>query len=257
MTERRQTVDIAPLSRQRHADLSLDTSDRFSFAKNFSAVPIVLRELESAVRDLPVFFSKDGEGVRLMALLGIEKGENLHVRADGSWDGRYVPATLRQYPFVLGMVEGREDALLSIDQQYEGFNTEGRGTPLFDQAGEPTEIVQSARKFAEQFAKSSALTRKFCGEMDALNILDPIVVRANNVDGKEQQIRGLQVVNREKLLALPAEQIKEMLRTGMLESIFLHLHSLGNIGFPMTSKVTAGTPNRTNGVSAQDLSQLG
>lgn len=257
MTQKEQTVDIAPLSKERHADLSLDMSDRFAFAKRFSSVPIVLRELGSAVRDLPVFFVKGKDGLQLTALLGFEKGENTHVRADGTWEGRYVPATLRQYPFVLGMIKGQKDALLSIDQAYDGFNVEGRGTPLFDEDGEPTEIVKSARNFAQQFAQSSALTQKFCQEIDALEILDPIVVKAEKPDGQTHELRGLHVVSREKLLALPPEKANELLRTGMLESIFLHLHSLGNMGLASGRSSAPGASANVNGARSPDLRQLG
>lgn len=34
-----------------------------------------------------------------IVILGLRDGENLMVRADGSWDARYLPAFLRRYPF--------------------------------------------------------------------------------------------------------------------------------------------------------------
>ena len=257
MSDQNTAVDIAPLSKDKHAGWSLDMGQRYDFARQFSVVPVVLREISTAARELPIFFARDGEGIRLIALLSARKGGNDHVRADGTWEGDYVPAVLRQYPFVIGMVEGQDEALLSIDQGYPGFNQEGRGVALFDEAGHPTKVVRDARNFAQEFAKSSTLTRKFCSDLQSLDVLDPMAMTVTGPDGKKNEIRGLLMVSREKLKALAADKIHEMLRSGMMEAIFSHLLSLGNLASLASHSSGEQEVKRTEKPGPSDIQQLG
>ena len=48
-------------------------------------------------------------------------------------------------------------------------------------------------------------------------------------DGEKREIDGLQTVNRDKLKALPDEKVKELLTSNLMELIFMHLQSLGNL----------------------------
>jgi hypothetical protein len=250
-------ADIAPLSKAKHGDWSLDSEGGYDFARRFSVVPVVLRETSAAALELPIFFTREGDGIKMIALLSVRKGKNAHVREDGTWEGDYIPAVLRQYPFVIGMVEGQSQALLSIDQGYPGFNQEGRGAALFDDSGEPAKIVASARQFAEEFAKSSTLTRKFCEDLNALDILDPMSVTLQGPDGTKNKIQGLLMVSREKLKALPADEVYKMLRSGMMEVIFSHLLSLGNLG-SLAPQSTEGRAARHSGQPRPaDMRQLG
>jgi len=221
--------DVAPLSSEAHGDWSLQREGGYGFARQMSAAPLVLREMAAAAREFPVAFAREGGGVRLFAVLGLKKGENLFVRADGRWDGGYVPAGLRQYPFVIGRVKDSDRALLSIDQGYAGFNRKGEGEALFGENGEVSEFVAKARDFAEELAKSSALTERFCKTLADLDVLSPMRITLAGPDGEKREIDGLRTVDRDKLKALPGDKVKELLESNSMELIFLHLQSLGNL----------------------------
>ncbi len=228
-TEQRLFSNVAPLSSEAHGGWSLKRKAGYGVARNLSSVSLVLREFPEAVREFPIVFAREGDEVMPQAMLGLKKGENLFVREDGRWDGSYVPAALRQYPFVIGRVKDSDQALLSIDQDYAGFNSDGDGQALFDRLGAPSELVVKAQEFAKQIADSAAMTQRFCRTLQDLGILTPMGISLTTPDGKKREIKGFQTVNRDKLKALSGESVRALLTSNMMELIFLHLQSLNNL----------------------------
>jgi hypothetical protein len=112
MPDQRIFSDVAPLSKEAHGDWSLQMEGGYGFTRHLSAAPLVLREMSAAAREYPIVFAREGDGIKPFAILGLKKGENLFVQEDGRWGGSYVPALLRQYPFVIGRVKDSDQALL-------------------------------------------------------------------------------------------------------------------------------------------------
>ena len=229
MPDQRIFSDVAPLSKETHGDWSLQMEGGYGFARHMSAMPLVLREMPAVAREFPIVFAREGDGIKPFAILGLKKGENLFVQEDGRWGGSYVPAGLRQYPFVIGRVKDSDQVLLSIDQGYAGFNQNGEGEALFNENGVASELVTKARDFAEDLAKSSALTERFCKTLMDLDLLSPMRITLAGPDGKKREIEGLQTVDREKLKVLSGDKVQELLQSNSMELIFLHLQSLGNL----------------------------
>jgi hypothetical protein len=229
MPDQRIFSDVAPLSKEAHGDWSLQMEGGYGFTRHLSAAPLVLREMSAAAREYPIVFAREGDGIKPFAILGLKKGENLFVQEDGRWGGSYVPALLRQYPFVIGRVKDSDQALLSIDQGCAGFNQKGEGEALFDENGAASEVVTKAVDFAQDLAKSLAQTERFCKTLKDLDVLSPMRITLAGPDGEKHEIEGLQTVDREKLKALPNDKLKELLQLNLMEMIFLHLQSLGNL----------------------------
>lgn len=228
-TDQKLNTDIAPLSSEAHGDWSLKMEEGYGFARGMSAVSLALMELPAAAREFVIVFAREGDGVAPRVVLGLRNGENLYVEPDGSWGASYVPAMLRQYPFVIGRVKDSDQSLLSIDQGYAGFNTKGEGKALFDANGEPSEFVAKTREFANQLATSSSQTARFCKTLQELEILSPMRLTLTAANGEKREITGFQAVSRDALKALPDDKIKDLLQSNMMELIFLHLQSLGNL----------------------------
>ena len=250
-------TEIAPLSKERHAGWSLDWKGRYGFARQFGFLPITLAEMPTAARSLPIFFVREAAGLKPIVLLSVQKGDNHFVQADGTWDAGYVPAVLRQYPFIVGLVESQDQAVLCIDQAYSGFNREGRGSALFDESGEPAEVVRNALEFGRQLARAKAVTDRFCKVLLELDILAPVDLTMKGPAGKTADVRGLQTVSREKLKSLGSERAQDLLKTDMMETLFLQLHSLENLnsGKYQTQNDALAKPHEP--LRAPDLRQLG
>ena len=62
---------------------------------------VVPSEFEQLQREYPILFRKDSDGgFQAVAILGLDRGENLFLR-EGEWIARYIPATLRRGPLFL------------------------------------------------------------------------------------------------------------------------------------------------------------
>ena len=229
MPDQKMYSNVVPLSSEAHGDWNLQVTGGYGFARHLNLLPLVLRELPLAAAEFPIVFVREGDDIRVVAMMGFKKGENLFVHEDGRWDGSYVPAMLRQYPFVIGRVKDSDKAFLSIDKGCSGFNQRGDGEALFDETGAASEFVTKAQKFAEEFAKSSVLTGQFCGMLKELEVLTPMRITLTAPDREKREIAGLLTVNRDKLKALPNDKIKELMQSNLMEMIFLHLQSLGNL----------------------------
>ena len=223
-------ANAVPVSRERHAALSLEPVGGYSFASKTNSVPIVATEFAQVAKEYPIVYVKSGDGVTPVALFGVGQDENRFVAADGAWKGRYVPAFLRRYPFVLAESSEPGKLVLCIDEAYAGLNKSGRGQPLFGMDGKPSAILDDATKFLRSLRTYAAQTVRFGQAVRAAGILSRARIEASGSNGKKAAIAGALVVDRRKLKELPADALSDLARRGYLELIYLHLASLAGGG---------------------------
>ncbi len=96
-----------PLDNVEHR--SLRVAPNFSTElDNVNQALVVPGEFEEVQREYPIFIRKDQDDQFVaVALLGLEKGENLFVEGE-LWKARYIPATHSRGPFFLGARETEE-----------------------------------------------------------------------------------------------------------------------------------------------------
>jgi hypothetical protein len=89
------------LSAMEHAQLAVARKRNYSFCAKVNSIPVVLSEVPRLIGHYPVAFTL-GEQPMLMAIVGARNDENLFVDEAGNWEpGRYIPAYVRRFPFVL------------------------------------------------------------------------------------------------------------------------------------------------------------
>ena len=91
-----------PLSAETHRDLRFSPDQPFDFARELVFIPLTAAELFKVARETVIVFPIQ-RGVP-QALVAFEAGCNVYIDDAGHWMGRYVPAHLRRYPFVLGEI---------------------------------------------------------------------------------------------------------------------------------------------------------
>ena len=222
--------NVKPVNRQEHGDLALKSTNRYDFARETNAVPLVVGEFQWASEDYPVVFTPTPEGLIPSAILGVRDKENAFVKADGSWDARYIPAFVRRYPFVFGGDPKGETFTLMIDDSYEGLNRENKGERLFDGDGTQTQFLNQTLNFLREYQAQFLRTRTFCERLKELDLLAPVEAHVPLPEDPKRTLSGFQVVNREKLKALSDKVVDELFRRDELEAIYLHQFSLRNIG---------------------------
>lgn len=211
-----------------HAKKAVKKYDDFSFARDVTSAPLGWSEIQKASRSHPVVFTSEGPLVPV-ALLGFTRDESVCVDEHGNWNGSYVPAHIRRYPFVLGDTdEGTEFTIMVAE---EALTEETEDRRLFSDSGEEGEVVKSAREFLISFQKEILRAEKLCS---GLREQDVLVDRSLHLkqDGKSSgTVQGVQIVDKERLDELPDTILAEWVRSGLMELITLHLNSISNYTF--------------------------
>jgi hypothetical protein len=215
-----------PLSAGRHADCAVEVRD-YTFCRRVNSVPLTAVEFRSAAGEYPIVFVADGQSVQPAVVLGLRAQENLYVSDDGEWQGRYVPAFVRRYPFVFS--QGTEDRhfVLCVDEAFHGFNRAGRGNALFTPDGQPSTYVERVLRFLQDYRAQFVRTRAFCARLAQLELFVPMRARVGAA-GAEVSLGGFSIVDRNRLKALSGERLTELMAEDELELVYLHLQSLRN-----------------------------
>lgn len=228
---------MVPLDRVVHRNLKMKegaTSIERTVGQNSMFLAVV--EFADACKEYPIVFVHVGppsadaspRPIAPLLVLGLTTGTNLFVK-DGAWTGRYLPAYLRRYPFMMARIDGKEDNLaVCIDAEWEGFS-ETEGQPLFDEKGENTELMSKAYAFVESFERESSRTRAACDELLKHGLLQDMRFEATLANGEKLNVDGFLAIDEKKLAELSDAQVLQMHRNGLLSLIEMHRVSLGNM----------------------------
>ncbi len=219
--------EAVPVSKEEHAKLSIDTAQNYSFASGVNSVPLTATEFPFAARDYVIVFA-GGETPMPAAILGVQQNRNLFVANDGHWEGRYIPAFVRRYPFVFSSNDDQSKFTLCIDKDFQGFNEEGKGERLFDEEGENSSYLERMLNFLQEYQVQFQRTQAFCQQLKDLELLESMQAQITLPSGSQQSLTGFQVINRDRLKALDGDKLAELAGTDALELAYLHLQSLNN-----------------------------
>ncbi|MGB1189742.1 MAG: SapC family protein [Pseudomonadales bacterium] len=227
-----------PLSSVHHADWTLRLPEpRFGFAASINSVVLAGIEFVEASKDYPIVFAKAAEALVPVALLGLRETKNLYVDSHGEWlDGHYVPAFIRRYPFVLAEGPGPEP-VVCIDEAFEGFGKPegeggadglGIGEALFLE-GEPQPVLSKAMEFLGEFQRQFDRTKRFVAGLEEHDLLTEVSATITDQQSVKTHLKGLKVVDEQKLIGLSDEVALRLFRSGELSWIYAHLMSIGNL----------------------------
>jgi hypothetical protein len=220
---------VVPVNRERHAKTRIREMKGFGFAAKFHIAYVTMHEFARAAAVYPIVFveDKDKDVFRPVALLGLEAGENLFVGADGAWDASYVPAIIRRYPFALAATGSEGQFTICIDEGSE-LVSDSDGNPLFDDKGEPTQVIENVKRYLAELQQMDQLTQQFSAWLKANNMLTPLNMRVRDHD-KVKNIAGCYVVNEERLNNLSDERFLELRGQRFLPAIYAQLMSLAQV----------------------------
>ncbi len=219
--------EAVPVSKEQHANLSIDITQNYSFAGGVNSVPLTATEFPFAARDYVIVFA--GPDIPMpAAILGIQQDKNLFVSDDGQWQGRYIPAFIRRYPFVFSSNEDASTFTLCVDKEFRGLNEDGRGERLFTEAGENSTYLERMLNFLQEYQAHFQRTQAFCKQLKDLDLLESMQAHISMPSGSQQSLTGFQVINRDRLKALDGDKLAELAQTDALELAYLHLQSLNN-----------------------------
>lgn len=221
---------LQPITLTRHRDRRWRRYSDYCFAANETLAPLVVQELSKAVMSLPIGFIPEADQYKLVAIQGLQPGQNLFVTADGRWLGGYIPAHYRANPFALAKTtEGQqvlcidEDSGLLIDDP-----APDEGEPFFDADGQPAEPLRLVLSFLEKLAADRQRTECLCALLAEQALIQPWPLTLKTADG-EHPVEGLHRIDEAALNALPAAAFETLRQAGALPLIYSQLLSMQHI----------------------------
>lgn len=219
---------VVPISKEKHGNLSVKTGDNYHFAKVANAIPVTLGEFAPASLEYPLVFVENENSLMPVMVIGLQAEQNLYVNEDGEWQGKYIPAFVRRYPFVFALSDDQKTFTLCIDESFSGCNENGRGERLFDAEGEETQYLKNVLNFLKNYQTQFQATEQFSKKLQELELLEQMQMQFNSGEEQTASLSGFFAVSREKLKQLTGEQLAELMQLGWLELIYLHLQSINN-----------------------------
>ncbi|MEM7710782.1 MAG: SapC family protein [Pseudomonadota bacterium] len=219
---------LTPVTPERHGALRLRGMRDFGHAINVNAIPLTAEEFPRAMRDYPIVLA-DGPANLPVALVGMTANRNDQIDEDGMWaKGRYVPAYLRRYPFLLVReAEGADRSVLCADMTSTLFTEDrGEGDALFED-GEAAPVLSRVLDFCTRYDEAMVRTRSLMEDAAALDLVQSSRVEVNR-DGKTGRIEGFSVIAEDRLRALPDDKLADLARRGVLSLFHAHQMSLSN-----------------------------
>jgi hypothetical protein len=217
-----------------------------AFIERSNAVPISFTEFPVVAREYPIVFagSEQGKPPAAVAVLGLTAAENLYVR-DGAWQaGAYVPAYVRRYPFCMARLPqpatGQPSHVICVEREF----VDERGEALFDAEGRPGGRWPDIQRLLSEYEADLDRTRGMCTMLADYGLLEPFTMQATLAKergGATMQLTGMQRVGEKLLENLNAAQLKNLIRTGVMARLYVHLLSLENFSRLLERKA-AGAP---------------
>ena len=218
-----------PLDVKRHKQAAIRPGSEFGFARDTNSIPLNAIEFLEAVRHYPIVFTM-GDHPLPVAIVGLER-LNYFVQPDNSWKpGTYIPAYVRQYPFVLFERPEEKKFYLCIDEGAPHFSpsaAEG-ARRLYSDDEKSSDITNNALQFCTAFYNHHLITRNFCEDLKTHKLLMPYQSEAKLASGKTMNLAGFRMIDEKAFNALPDKVFLEFRRKGWLPFIYFALASTAN-----------------------------
>jgi hypothetical protein len=193
----------------------------------------MLQEFVAAAPHYPIFFlqSADSKDYHPVSVFGLVENQNLFIK-NGKFEGAYVPAAVRAYPFTLA--QANDDQLILCINEESDIVSKTEGQPLFDAEGKATEFFEGVNNFFKEFIDANNVSRNITAQLAEMGLFKADGLQYRDAAGAERRVNGFFVIDREKFDALTDEQFLSLRKFGVLPAIYAHFSSLERIGALIT-----------------------
>jgi hypothetical protein len=227
-------VNLVVLDSQTHRNVRIARRPTRECAE-LNVVSVIPREFQRLVAHYPIFFTKSTESGRFepAALLGFERQENLFF-VNGRWDVAYVPLQIQRQPFSLiprrGAGPAGSQPALDVALDLDSANIQAQeGERLFLDDGGPSKFLQDITSMLSALVSGSREAYAFTGRLAELNLIEPVRIDVEFVDGSEAKLQGLYWIAAAALKALPAAQLAELRDREFLEWLYFQMASVSHV----------------------------
>lgn len=222
-------MTTARLDNVAHATLRVRTGHGAEFGDAVNQVAVFANEFAAVQRHYPILFLRQNGGpLQPLAILGLDRDENLFLHA-GGWDAGYVPALLRRGPFLIGLAADGEP-LIHIDLDHPRMaDASDPGEPLFlPQGGHAPALVA-----ALDALRAIHIGNQAAPILDALftelDLVEEVRLEVNLSETRSIKFDGYLAVTPERIAALDGAALERLNRAGLLEAAVFAATSLGTM----------------------------
>lgn len=216
------------LNNVEHADLRVALRHGPEHGDALNQVPVFPTEFADVSREYPILFRKDAQGgLQAVALLGLDRDENLFLARDG-WQARYIPAVQRRGPFLIGFQQtsnGREPmVLIDLDDPRVGH-----GEPLFLPQGGNTPLLDTISRTLKALHQGVEIMPQMFAAFEAEGLIEPVQLELKLGPERSYVLADIYTISESRLAALPGAALERLNRAGFLGAAFMVLASMPNI----------------------------
>jgi SapC len=215
-----------------HRHLRVHASPSARLGDNVMACLTVPAEFRQVQGHFPIVFHRDltTGTFNALALFGFENGENLFVDGD-TWDAPYRPLALAIQPFLVGRsASGDASAQVHIDMASPRISTNGDGTLLFDDAGQPTPYLETIAEKLGDLDHAYRAAPAFFAALERHELLEPFTMDVTLVDGARHSLVGYHAIDEDKLAQLDGDALAALHGEGHLQQLFMAVASMSRLG---------------------------
>lgn len=215
-----------------HGQLRVHAGPGARFGDSVMACLTVPAEFRQVQGYFPIVFHRDlaSGAFNALALFGFENGENLFLDGD-KWDAPYRPLALAIQPYLVGR-GARDDAAaqVHIDMASPRISTDGEGTLLFDDAGQPTPYLETVAEKLGDLDHAYRAGPAFFAALERHALLEPFTMDVSLVDGARHSLVGYHAINEDRLAQLDGDALSALHGEGHLQQLFMAVASLSRLG---------------------------
>lgn len=217
-----------------HNELRVKTGFSAKYGDNINQVLVFPTEFAFVQREYPIFFRKDEKGeFQAVALLGLDKGENLFLR-EPAWNARYIPAVQQRGPFLIGLHTGSDDGsddrepMIHVDLDDSRISFE-QGTPVFLQHGGNSPYLEHVSRMLQIIYQGTALAKPMFNAFEEAGLIESMEAEVMIDEQVKYKLPDFFTINQDRLAALDGDTLERLNRQGYLQLAMLVVHSLGNV----------------------------
>jgi hypothetical protein len=224
--------DFQPLNFEQHKSLGYTEKYGSEYGHQVGVVMVLPNEFAKVQREYPILFRKDSETGRFLpvALLGFEENENLFLNENSTWSTRYIPLSMKQGPFVIGLQQKDAEQMLAIYADLNDPRIQQNASPaLFNTDGTASNTLNEIRDILSARHLGSEQLEPMVEAFLKHDLLERVLIEIDLASGDAIKLDIGYTIHLEKLFALENDAVVELHKSGLLSLAYNVANSVNNL----------------------------
>lgn len=225
-----------------HKDLRIDRRYGRNRGYDVQLARVFPVELGVLQAEYPLFFARNAESGHfdVVALLGLEAGENLYLGED-EWLARALPLSIERQPFLIGFqADGDPGApeqvpVVHVDMDHPAVS-DSAGEPVFLPHGGDSPLLERINTVLATIHAGHQASEDFSRMLVGLDLVESIELDIELNDGSRRSLKGLHTIHEERLARLDADSLGMLHQRGYLQHVFMLLASMPQLAVVIERK---------------------